>query len=158
MIAGHALFRVQGDSMLPRLRSGDYLLVSAARSEDRMLSRGSIVVTAHAERVDVKRIVGLPGERITFTEGMLLINGMRMSEPYLRGLPAVIGLDFAEYELGHDDYFVMGDNRTHSTDSRHYGPVRRSAIVGRMTSRVWPPWRWGILSGNPAQKSRRTSR
>lgn len=145
MIAGYAIFRVEGDSMLPRLRSGDYALVSAAKSEDRKLSRGSIVVTARAERVDVKRIVGLPFERITFTEGMLLINGMKMSEPYLGGLPSVIGLAFAEYVLGRGEYFLMGDNRAHSADSRHYGPVLRERIEGRAICRIWPPRRWTKL-------------
>ena len=158
MIAGYALFRVDGDSMLPTLRSRDYVLVSSAKADNRMLSRGSIVVTARADRVEVKRVVGLPCERITLTEGTLLINGMKLVEPYLGGLPPVVGLCFADYQLGCDEYFVMGDNRTHSTDSRHYGPMRRSAIVGKMICRVWPPWRWGLLSGNSAQKSRRTSR
>lgn len=145
MIAGYSLFRVQGNSMLPRLRSGDYVLVRTARAGDRILSRGSIVVTAHAERADVKRIVGLPGERITFTEGMLLIDGMKLVEPYLRGLPPNVGLDFAEYELGRDEYFLMGDNRAHSTDSRHYGSVLRERLEGRAICRIWPPRRWTKL-------------
>ncbi len=145
MIAGHALFRVQGDSMLPTLRSGDYMLVSTVRAGDRTLSRGSIVVTTHAGRADVKRIVGLPNERITFAEGMLLIDGIKLVEPYLGGLPSVIGLDFAEYELGRDEYFLMGDNRTHSTDSRHYGAVDRKRIGGRATFRIWPLLGWARL-------------
>ena len=145
MIAGYALFRVQGDSMLPTLRSGDYVLVNTVGAGDRALSRGSIVVTMHAARIDVKRVIGLPHERITFTEGMLLIDGMKLVEPYLGGLPPVVGLDFAEYELGRDDYFVMGDNRAHSTDSRHYGPVDRKRIEGRAIFRIWPPLRWARL-------------
>ena len=145
MIASHALFRVQGDSMLPTLCSGDYVLVSSAKAEDRMMLRGSIVVTTQIGRTDVKRIAGLPGERITFTEGTLLIDGIRLVEPYLRGLPAVIGLDFAEYELGRDEYFLMGDNRARSTDSRYFGPVDRNRIEGRALCRIWPPRRRGRL-------------
>ena len=145
MIAGCALFRVRGDSMLPTLRSNDYMLVSSASAGNQILERGSIVLTAHAEGTDVKRIVGLPNERITFSEGLLLIDGTRLIEPYLRGLPAVIGLDFDEYELGCDDYFVMGDNRAHSTDSRHYGPVNRKRIEGKALYRIWPPRGWGRL-------------
>ena len=145
MIAGYALFRVQGDSMLPTLRSGDYALVNTAKAEGQMLPRGSIAVTRQTGRTDVKRIVGLPNERITFTEGTLLIDGMKPVEPYLRGLPPVIGLDFAERQLGRDEYFVMGDNRAHSTDSRHYGPVERKRIEGRAIFRIWPPLRWARL-------------
>ena len=158
LIEGWTVFRVHGDSMLPALRSGDYVLVSAGKGSTTSLPRGSIVVTAQTGRTDVKRIVGLPSERITFTEGMLLIDGMKLVEPYLGGLPPVIGLDFAEYELGGDEYFVMGDNRAHSTDSRQYGPMERERIGGRAVCRIWPPWRWGLPSGNSAQKSRRTSR
>ena len=145
MIARHSLFRVQGDSMLPTLRSGDYVLVSTAKSEDQKLSRGSIVVTARAGRVDVKRIIGLPRERITFMEGVLLIDDVKLVEPFLRGLPPNAGLNFAEYELGSDEYFLMGDNRAHSTDSRHYGPVHRQRIEGRAICRIWPPRRWTKL-------------
>ena len=118
------------------------MLVRTAKSKDRKLSRGIIVVTARAERVDIKRVIGLPGERVTFMEGMLLIDGMKLVEPYLRGLPPSVGLDFAEHELGRDEYFLMGDNRAHSTDSRLYGPVRRERIEGRAIYRIWPPLMW----------------
>ena len=119
------------------------MLVRAAKAGNQMLSRGSIVVTTHAERVDSKRVIGLPNERVTFVEGTLLIDGKKLFEPYLHGLPPIIGLESAEYELGRDEYFLMGDNRAHSTDSRHYGPVLRERIEGRVICRVWPPRRWG---------------
>lgn len=145
MIAGCALFRVRGDSMLPTLRPNDYMLVSATGAGDQILERGSIVITTHVTGTEVKRIVGLPNERITFAEGLLLVDGMRLTEPYLRGLPPVTGLDFAEHQLAGDEFFLMGDNRAHSTDSRHYGPVDRKRIEGRALYRVWPPRRWGRL-------------
>ena len=67
-----------------------------------------------------------------------MIDGARLMEPYLRGLPPYLGLEDAEFSLAKDEYFVMGDNRPHSTDSRHCGPVTRSSIEGRTVWRVWP--------------------
>lgn len=128
--------------MAPTLRQGDYVLVRACEARGREPRRGDIVVVALAEGRHMKRIVGLPGERVVFTEGMLLIDGDRLTEPYLRGLPPYLGLADAEFCLAEDAYFVMGDNRAHSTDSRQCGPVMRSSIEGRTICRVWPPLRW----------------
>ena len=80
----------------------------------------------------LKRIIGMPGEIIAFTEGILLVNERRLTEPYLRGIPSNLGLDELHFTLGQDEYFVMGDNRMHSTDSRHYGPVKRAQVEGRI--------------------------
>ena len=125
--------------MAPTLRQGDYVLVDLARAPQ----RGDIVVVATDGGRFVKRVVGLPGERVQFTEGMLLVDGDRLVEPYLRGLPPYLGLQDAEFSLAGDEYFVMGDNRSHSTDSRYSGPVSRSSIEGRALWRVWPPLRLG---------------
>jgi len=124
--------------MAPTLCQGDYVLVRAREAFGRAPRRGDVVVVAMAEGSHVKRIVGLPGERVVFTEGMLLIDGVRLREPYLRGLPPYLGLEDAEFSLAKDEYFVMGDNRPHSTDSRHCGPVAGSSIEGRTVWRVWP--------------------
>lgn len=124
--------------MAPTLRDGDYVLVRAREAFGRAPKRGDVVVVAMAEGSHVKRVVGLPGERVVFTEGTLLIDGARFMEPYLRGLPPYLGLEDAEFSLAQDEYFVMGDNRPHSTDSRHCGPVTRSDIEGRTVWRVWP--------------------
>lgn len=144
MFAGFPLYRVQGQSMAPTLRQGDYVLVRACEQIGRAPRRGDIVVVALGEGRHVKRIVGLPDERVVFTEGALLIDGQRLTEPYLRGLPPYLGLTDTDISLAPDEYFVMGDNRLRSTDSRHGGPVARSSIVGRAIGRVWPPLRWGL--------------
>ncbi len=133
------LYRVRGQSMEPTLRQGDYVLVRACKEPARAPRRGDIVVVAMAEGRHVKRIVGLPGERVVFTRGMLLVDGDRLIEPYLRGLPPYLGLEESEFSLARDEYFVMGDNRARSTDSRHCGPVTRSSMEGRTIWRVWPP-------------------
>lgn len=141
MSAGFRLYRVQGQSMAPALRQGDYVLVRAFSNLGRPPQRGDIVVVARTGESHLKRIVGLPGERLVFTEGTLLVDGARLREPYLRGLPPYLGLETCEFSLPSDAYFVMGDNRPHSTDSRHFGPVARSAIESKVACRVWPPLR-----------------
>lgn len=128
--------------MAPTLRQGDYVLVRACQAPACEPRRGDIVVVALVQGRHMKRIVGLPGERVALTEGVLLIDGNRLTEPYLHGLPPYLGLADAEFPLAKDEYFAMGDNRAHSTDSRHYGPVMRSSIEGRTICRVWPPLRW----------------
>lgn len=150
MLFGFALYRVEGESMMPSLRGGDYLLVREDTGSRRPPSREDIVVVAQSGRSQVKRVIALPGERVALADGMLWIDGERLIEPYLHGLPAYLGLDESEFEIGSDEYFVMGDNRAHSTDSRDYGPVHRSRISGRVLVRIWPllrsasarlPWR-----------------
>ena len=147
MSAGFRLYRVQGQSMAPALRQDDYVLVRAFRNRARQPRRGDIVVVTRNDGTRLKRVVGLPGERLVFTEGTLLVDGDRLSEPYLRGLPPYPGLDTREFSLGSDAYFVMGDNRAHSTDSRHFGPVGRPALEGAVVCRLWPALRRGKNAG-----------
>ena len=96
-------------------------------------------------REELKRIVGLPGEELRFEDGLLYVDGAPLDEPYLEGLPPTLGLEARCWRLGPGEYFVMGDNRAHSTDSREYGPVRAEMLVGRVVLRYWPPRRWGIV-------------
>ena len=133
--------------MAPTLRQGDYVLVGAWGKLARAPRRGQIVAVAMAEGTHVKRVIGLPGERVVFTEGMLFVDGDRLMEPYLRGLPPYLGLEDSEFSLATAQYFVMGDNRSRSTDSRHCGPVTHSSIKGRTVWRVWPPVHWGSRHG-----------
>ena len=160
MTGGLYIYRVEGDSMLPTLLAGDYLLTHSDSGSKRPPARGEIVVAAlegcersilkrvvglPSEQIILKRVVGLPSEQITFSEGVLLIDGQKLAEPYLRGSPPYLGLDNSHFTLGSDEYFLMGDNRAHSTDCRHYGPLSRSQIAARAFWRVWPPSQWGKL-------------
>ena len=129
--------------MSPTLRDGDVALVA---KRGRSLSRGRIAVVradaaagAAGGMVQVKRVVGLPGERVELREGSLFIDEAHRPEPYLGGLPANVGLDRAEWRLGAGEYFVMGDNRARSVDSRRYGPVGEDAVLGVLAARIWPP-------------------
>jgi signal peptidase I len=95
-----------------------------------------------ADGTFVKRIVGLPGERITLRAGHVFVDGRRLAEPYLRD-------EYRGAETGAwrrnpaDGYFVLGDNRAVSCDSRRWGIVRRADIIGRAELTYWPPNRVG---------------
>ena len=134
--------------MRPALAHGDVLLVSSVE-EGEELGRGDVVVVrepAGREGEYLKRIVGLPVEAVRIVDGQLFVNGKLTREPYLGGLPSSVGLGEAVWKLGESAYLVMGDNRAHSTDSRHFGPVARSDITARVWLRCWPPTRLGRVS------------
>ncbi len=128
--------------MEPSLYDGDLLLVTKSRRAPR---RGQIAIlrmrSGYGPRWQVKRIVGLPGEKLTFEDGLLFINGIRHREPYLHGLPANLGLHKTSFEVEEGHYFVLGDNRAHSEDSRSFGATSASRIVGIVATRLWPLFR-----------------
>ena len=143
-----SLYRVRGASMEPTLFDGDVLLV--ARTGGGLLRESLVVawpptVQRGVGTAQLKRIVGLPGEVIEFDQGSLLINGEIYPEPYLEGLPQVLGVETSRWRLGPGEWFLLGDNRAHSDDSRSYGPVPAAAVVGVVQLRLWPPSRFGRL-------------
>jgi signal peptidase I len=91
----------------------------------------------------VKRVIALPGERVEARGGVVYVDGRRLVEPYLPSGTATS--DFGPVTLGDGEYWMMGDNRPNSQDSRFFGPVRRAAMVGRAILRAWPPSRVGYL-------------
>jgi signal peptidase I len=91
----------------------------------------------------IKRVVALPGERVEARQGRILINGKRLVEPYLP--PGTVTQDFSPRVVPHGRLWVMGDNRSNSEDSRVFGPIRRSSVVGRAVVRVWPVQRTSFL-------------
>ncbi|MBI4362403.1 MAG: signal peptidase I [Euryarchaeota archaeon] len=127
-------YRVEGPSMEPTHPPGSRVRVMSLQGEPR---RGDIVVLrppATPRRLDLKRVVGLPGEMVSWGRGEFRVNGSPLAEPYARSPPAPPGDDEVQaWRLGPDEYFVMGDNRLHSTDSRHHGPVKRDRIAGKAT-------------------------
>ncbi len=136
--------------MRPGFEAGQYLLVSRRAYRGASPDRGDVVIvrdpTPGREEVSyLKRIVGLPGEEVSIKDGVVFINGQYLPEPYLKGATAVFGLSEQTWVLTSGQYFVMGDNRVKSTDSREFGPVPRQLIVGKVWFRYWPPRAWGRI-------------
>ena len=123
------LGKVVGSSMAPSLINGDLCLFMGKLSIDRF----DIVDIAYKDYFLVKRVVGLPGEFIFIDEGFLYVNGRKVEEYYVV-LPDFYGKHFAH--LGEDEYFVMGDNRINSNDSRYFGPVKGKDILRKLIFKV----------------------
>lgn len=125
---------VQGRSMTPTLVDGDRYLLHRWQLLFRAPARGDLVVVRDATRNDfvVKRVIALPGERVQFRDGAVFVNGERLVEPYLpAGTRTVVsdGIDPLVL-VGKDRYFILGDNREISEDSRSYGAVSGKQILG----------------------------
>ena len=145
---------VDGDSMQPGLAGGQYVLVSRMAFRRCGPSRGDLVVMrqpGEPERDYIKRVVGLPGECVRVESGGVFINDCQLEEPYL-GLERDTGagrggngMSSKEWAVGDDSYFVMGDNRANSDDSRLFGPLKRDLIIGKVWIRYWPRSAWGTL-------------
>ena len=147
-LATSSRYQVDGNSMSPTLVGGQYLLAEHFRLPANRLGRGDIVVLRHPQhtrRVYIKRIVGLPNESISINKGVTLVNDSLIEEPYLIGnQPRRIEPD-REWWNGPEEYFVMGDNRDDSEDSRRFGSICKELIIRRVWFRYWPPGDWGQI-------------
>ena len=125
---------VQGRSMTPTLNTGDTCFVNCWLPHLRGYARGDIVVLRDPDTNELvaKRIIGMPGDEIQFTSGRVRLNGRLIDEPYLSKSVYTYSRCVGErpFRVSADSYFVMGDNRVLSEDSRSYGDVDRAAIVG----------------------------
>ena len=135
--------QVQGPSMQENLHTGDIVVLNKILFKLRNIKRCDVVSLEHDSKQMVKRVIGLPGEYIEFKDNYLYINGQKYEEPYLS--EGVVTKDFKMESLeGHptiipeDMYFVVGDNRMDSMDSRDYGFVKKSDIKGKVSIRIWP--------------------
>ena len=143
------LYVVRGHSMTPTFSPGDRLLVSRTPRRTFSFARGDVVVVRDGpdgERLHLKRVIGFPRESIRQSDGVLLVNGRRLDEDYLGGLPPVIGLEEESWNLGDGEFLLLGDNRAHSTDSRQLGPVRLDNIDGTVRFRFWPLHKLRLVS------------
>ena len=139
---------VRGGSMSPTFEDGHQLLVMPINPSN-ILSRGDVVIVhdpRYMRGCYLKRVVGLPGELIQFLDGLLYVDGENLSESYLEGLPGLFSLENRVWSLQAREYFVLGDSRTRSTDSRDFGPVDSSQIAGKIWLRYWPLSKFGKVN------------
>ena len=149
--------------MQPTLENGQRFLASISFRFWKRLGRGDIVVFRHhadRKRIFVKRIIGLPNEDIRIENGQVYIEGIKLVEGYvspeqnesvpdeLRNIATRNASDnlVNEWFNGPDEYFLMGDNRRVSQDSRFFGPVQKKRIIGRVWFRIWPLKKLGPIS------------
>ena len=136
---------VAGDSMRPALHPGDFLILRRLTSDGSSVSAASIVALHDATgRLILKRIIGLPGESLRVGTAVQ-INRRPLLEPYARGDTPEAQFRGAN-QLAADDYFLIGDNREASTDSRDFGAVTRERLEGVAVFRYWPPERVGRIA------------
>ena len=158
-----ATYSIPSGSMEPTLQIGDRIVVDKLAYHLHGVSTGNIIVFRTPRSEDcagppvanlVKRVIGLPGQTVSLSRGHVLINGKLLAQPWLP--PPVRtetypGPSFERYSLRtpyvvpQGDVYVMGDNRTESCDSRYWGPVPESTIVGKVDVRIWPLSRFALF-------------
>jgi len=158
-------FEVEQDSMMPTVNPGEYVLIDKISPRFSDYQRGDIVVFQPPDGFGqggvpfIKRVIGIPGDRVSLENGVVFVtasggNPVRLDEPYvIRGADGAVAATLPRDPSGTDawtvpagSYFVMGDNRTASQDSRFFGPVERDLIVGRAWLRYFPLDRLGVIS------------
>ena len=135
--------RVNGDSMLNTLHDGEVLLLE---KYDKNYERFDIVVAEYNNEKIVKRVIGLPGDTVEYKSNILYINGERVNEPFIDEDTE----DFSLKKLGYDKipdnyYFIIGDNRDNSLDSRYIGLFNKKDIEGKVVFRIFPLNRFGKI-------------
>jgi signal peptidase I len=141
---------VEGESMLPTLEDGNKVVVNKLGYETEDLKRFDVIVFHANEEEDfVKRVIGLPGDKVEYREDMLFINGKKVEEPFLKQYreQSPVGYltgDFTLQDLTgvervpEGNLFVLGDNRLGSWDSRQFGFISEKQVVGKVNLRYWP--------------------
>jgi signal peptidase I len=139
--------RVEGTSMLPRLEDRDRLFINKFVYRISAIERGDVVVFRYPrdlEKSYIKRVIAVPGDRLRIDRGVVWVNGQRQAENYV---PEEYrdNRSFAEMVVPDDSYFMMGDHRSISSDSREFGPVERSLIYGKAAFVYWPARDAGVV-------------
>lgn len=138
-----AVVVVQGPSMEPTLHNNERLIMNKIVYQIGEPERGDIVVF-HATKNDdyIKRVIGLPGDKLEFNNNQLFVNDKPVDEPYLTN---TFTNDFGPVSVPEGTYYVLGDNRLNSTDSRVLGSIQMDKIVGRVKILIWPINKFSII-------------
>lgn len=143
-------FFIDGPSMQPNFHAGQFLIVSRLHYLLTEPKRGDIVVFNAPGNTDddpplIKRLIGLPGDTVEIRESRVYVNGAALNEPYIKEPCTPSRCRDEVVQLNANQFFMMGDNRNNSRDSRVFGPVTRDRIIGEAVIRYWPPTDWGIV-------------
>lgn len=141
---------VDGNSMQNTFQDSERLIVSRLHYLATPPDRGDIIVFNSVDPNSpnvmlIKRVIGLPGETVEFIDTQVYVDGVLLPEPYIREDCTEFRCPDDAFELGPDEYFVMGDNRNNSQDSRRLGAIPIDHIVGRVVFRYWPLERIGLI-------------
>jgi signal peptidase I len=139
-------YRVVGSSMESTLQNDQFLMVNKLLYRLQEPQRGDIIVFRDPRADDrklIKRLIGMPGETVEVRSGKVLVNGVELEEPYVDTLGRNTRLPS---QLTEGEYFVLGDNRNNSSDSRSWGALPEDNIVGKAWLSYWPPAQWGVIT------------
>ncbi len=140
-------FYVKGASMEPNFHDHEYLIIDELSYRFTPPERGQVIVFRYPRNPQeyfIKRVVGLPGEEVQIKDGQVIIfneanpDGLPINEKYLSSELITFDASELKVSVGPDEYFVLGDNRSASKDSRSFGPVNKSFITGKVLFRGWP--------------------
>ena len=139
-----ARVRVDGFSMVPTLQDGEYVLVNRLAYRNKLPERGDIIVFRSPQANDldlIKRVIGLPGDTVTISDGIVRVNAQALDEPYIAAAPIYNG----EWSVPEGNLFVLGDNRNDSSDSHAWGLLPVENVLGKAILIYWPIPEWNLI-------------
>lgn len=139
-----ARVRVDGFSMIPTLQDGEYVLVNRLAYNNAIPDHGDIIVFSSPQSPDldlIKRVIGLPGDTVNISGGVVQVNGQTLNEPYIAAAPIYNG----NWSVPEGNLFVLGDNRNDSSDSHAWGLLPIENVIGKAILIYWPIPEWNLI-------------
>jgi len=140
-----ARVRVDGFSMVPTLQDGEYVLVNRLAYRNKLPDHGDIIVFVSPQTNDldlIKRVIGLPGDTVKISGGVVQVNGQVLNETYIAAAPIYNG----EWSVPEGKLFVLGDNRNDSSDSHAWGLLPLENVIGKAILIYWPIPEWNMIN------------
>jgi signal peptidase I len=140
-----ARIRVDGNSMEPTLRNGEFVIVNKLAYKFGSPSIGDVIVFHYPRDPNqeyIKRVIGLSGDHVNIMNGLVYVDDRILPEPYITTPPRYK----ADWNVPEDSLFVLGDNRNNSSDSHNWGPVPMENVIGKALFIYWPPNAWGAIN------------